>query len=396
MINPQIKELAARYFHETVFYRQHIHRHPELSFSESETAAFVSSRLKEFGIPHKKEVGGHGIIALIEGRNPSDKCTALRADMDALPIQEISTKSYCSVNDGVMHACGHDVHTAMLLSAGRILQEMRQHFNGTVKLIFQPAEEKLPGGAVEIIRAGGLENPGPDQIIGQHVLPTLESGKVGFRSGAFMASGDEINIRVIGKGGHAAMPEKINDTVLIASQIVVNLQQVVSRFASPLIPTVLSFGKIVANGAHNVIPSEVLIQGTFRTFDETWRAKAKEHIIRIAQQTAAAGGAKAEVMIEQGYPFLWNDEVTTRTAKLAAIEYLGKENVIDLDQRMTTEDFAWYSQQLPACFYRIGTRNESQHITSDLHTATFDIDENILETGTGLMAYIALKQLSNL
>jgi amidohydrolase len=396
MVQSHIKELAARFFHETVFYRQHIHRHPELSFMESETAAFVSSKLKEFGIPHKKDIGGHGIIALIEGRNPSDKCTALRADLDALPIQEISTKSYCSVNEGVMHACGHDVHTAMLLSAGRILHEMRQHFNGTVKLIFQPAEEKLPGGAVEIIRAGGLENPRPDQIIGQHVLPTLESGKVGFRSGAFMASGDEINIRVIGKGGHAAMPEKINDTVLIASQIVVNLQQVVSRISSPLIPTVLSFGKFIANGAHNVIPSEVLIQGTFRTFDEIWRSKAKEHIIRIAQQTAIAGGAKAEVVIEQGYPFLWNDAETTRVARQAAIEYLGKENVVDLDQRMTTEDFAWYSQQLPACFYRIGTYNSAQKVNGDLHTSTFDIDESMLETGTGLMAWIALKQLSNL
>jgi len=393
MIQSQIKELAAKFFHETVFYRQHLHRHPELSFNERETAAFVASKLKEFEIPFKKDVGGYGIIALIEGNNPTVKCTALRADLDALPIQEHSDKSYCSVNEGVMHACGHDVHTAMLLSAGRILQQMKQHFDGTVKLIFQPAEEKLPGGAVEIIRAGGLEHPTPNQIIGQHVLPSIDSGKVGFRTGAFMASGDEITIRVIGKGGHAAMPEKINDTVLIASQIVVNLQQIVSRYASPLIPTVLSFGKFMANGTYNVIPSEVLIQGTLRTFDETWRAKAKEHITRIAQHTAIASGATAEVFIEQGYPFLWNDEVTTRNARKSAIEYLGNENVIDLDQRMTTEDFAWYSHQIPACFYRIGTRNSSHQRNGDLHTATFDIDESVLESGTGLMAWIAINNL---
>ncbi len=388
-----IKELAARFYHETVFVRQHLHRHPELSFQESDTASFVASKLKEYGIPFKKDIGGHGIIALIEGNNPTEHCTALRADLDALPIQESSNESYCSVNEGIMHACGHDAHTAMMLTAGRILFELRHHFDGTVKLIFQPAEEKLPGGALEIIRAGGLENPKPKQIIGQHVLPTLESGKVGFRTGAFMASSDEINIRVTGKGGHAAMPDKFTDTVLIASQIVVNLQQIVSRFASPLMPTVLSFGKIIANGAHNVIPSEVLIQGTFRTFNEEWRAKAKEHITRIAQQTALAGGGNAEVHIEHGYPFLWNDEFTTKTAQKSAIEYLGKENVVELDQRMTAEDFAWYSHQLPACFYRIGTRNESLKITSDLHTSTFDIDESVLESGSGLMAWIALSNL---
>jgi amidohydrolase len=395
MIQLQIKELAARYFNETVSVRRHLHQHPELSFQEKDTAAFISARLTSYGIKHSTDVGGHGIIVLIEGRNPEEKCLALRAELDALPIQESSSQSYCSVNEGIMHACGHDAHAAMLLTAGQILHKMKMHFDGSIKLIFQPAEEKLPGGALEIIRAGGLENPVPSVITAQHVLPTLESGKVGFRSGAFMASGDEINILVKGKGGHAALPDKLNDTVLTAAQIIVNLQQIASRLASPFTPMVLSFGKITASGAHNIIPDEVLIQGTFRTFDENWRATAKDHIIRIAEQTAIAAGMKAEVHIEHGYPVLMNNEKNTLIARQAAVEYLGNENVVDIDQRMTTEDFAWYSQKMPACFYRIGT-SLSGKFSAGLHTSAFDIDETMLESGSGLMAWIAIQQLQNM
>lgn len=395
MVIPRIKELSARYFRETVNNRRHLHQYPELSFQEAKTAAFIAAKLTEYGISFTPNVAGHGIVAVIEGQNPTDKCIALRADIDALPLNEHTQLPYSSAHNGVMHACGHDAHTAMLLTAARILLEMKNHFNGTIKLIFQHAEEKLPGGALDMLAANVLENPVVSCMIGLHVLPELESGKAGFRPGPFMASGDEINIRVHGKGGHAAMPDQINDTVLIASQIVVGLQQVVSRMAPPLVPTVLSFGRLIADGAHNVIPNEVLIQGTFRTFDENWRKKAKELIAGIAQQTAAAAGARAEVTIDSGYPVLINDPHTTTNATSATAEFLGNENIVALDQRMTTEDFAWYSQKVPACFIRLGTGNASKGITAGLHTPTFDIDENSLETGSGLLAWIALKQLDN-
>lgn len=392
----KIKALAAAYFRETVDMRRHIHRHPELSFQEEATAAFVSAKLDAYGIKHRKNVAGHGLVAHIKGKEPHKACLALRADMDALPIQEKAAHDYVSENAGVMHACGHDAHTAMLLTAARILHESRDVFQGTFTIIFQPAEEVLPGGALGIIDAGVLQQPAAGAILGQHVLPSLESGKIGLRAGPFMASGDEINIRVRGKGGHAAMPEMINDTVLIASQIVVSLQQVVSRMAPPAVPTVLSFGRLKADGLHNIIPDEVLIQGTFRTFDEKWREKAKVHIKQIAEHTAAAAGAKTEVVIDRGYPFLENDAKMTQIAIEAARQFVGPENLIELEARMTTEDFAHYAQIMPACFYRLGTGNKEKGIQAGLHTPHFDIDESSLKTGSGLLAWTALQQLDHL
>jgi amidohydrolase len=394
MLTSKIRELAARFYQETVELRRHMHRHPELSFQESETAAYISSKLSQWGIPHQTGISGHGIVGIIEGRNPEAICIALRADMDALPITETGSHDYVSLNTGVMHACGHDAHTAMLLTAARILNELRNHFEGSVKLVFQPAEEKLPGGAIGMIEAGVLRKPDVEVMLGQHVLPSLEAGKVGFRSGPFMASSDEITIRVQGKGGHAAMPHLLNDTILTASQIVVALQQLASRLAPPLVPTVLSFGRITGNGAHNVIPDEVIIQGTFRTFDERWRAAAKDHIRRIATSTAEAAGAKALVEITDGYPVLVNDELSTLKAIKAAQEYLGEDQVVILDSRMTAEDFAWYGHYVPSCFYRIGTANLTKGIIANLHTPNFDIEESALESGSGLMAWLAFCQLA--
>ncbi len=395
MLKEKIQQLARDFYSETVANRRYIHQHPELSFQEENTALFISQKLDEWQIQHVKGVGGHGIIGLIGKPEANNKCIALRADMDALPIIETNTHEFVSKNQGVMHACGHDAHTSMLLTAARILKAIEDQLKGQIKLIFQPAEEKLPGGALGIIEAGGLKNPDVQRIVGQHVFPGLEAGFVGFRSGAYMASADEITIRIKGKGGHAAMPNQINDTVLTAAQIIVNLQQVVSRFAPPVVPTVLSFGRLIADGIFNIIPDEVLIQGTLRTFDEAWRASAKKHIRRITENTASAANMKAEVLIEDGYPFVMNDDHTTQLAKNAAIEYLGAEKVIDLEQRMTAEDFAWYSQQIPATFYRIGTANAARGINSNLHTSTFDIDEESLLTGSGLMAFIAVEQLKH-
>jgi amidohydrolase len=393
IMHQKVQQLAASFYNETLAIRRHLHQHPELSFQEKETAAFISAKLNAYGIPHQTGVAGHGIVALIEGKNPQKRCIALRADIDALPIREQSSQPYCSLNEGVMHACGHDAHSAILLSAGRILNAMKNDFEGTIKLLFQPAEEKLPGGAMAMIEAGVLHNPEVEAIIALHVLPSMESGNLGFRAGPFMASGDEVNITVKGKGGHAAMPDLITDTVLIASQIVVNLQQVVSRMAPPSVPTVLSFGRFIADGACNIIPAEVTIQGTFRTFDENWREKARNQIALIASHTAIAAGATAEVFIEKGYPVLLNNEIVTEKAAAAAKELLGQEAVIALPQRMTTEDFAWYSHEIPACFFRLGTANHAKGIKADLHTSTFDIDESSLETGVASMAWIALKLL---
>lgn len=395
LVNKQkIKESAKTLFPELLNIRRYLHSNPELSFEEIKTATYISDLLSRWSIEHKIAVGGNGIVGLIKGKNPDKKVIALRADMDALPIDEQNQIDYKSINNGVMHACGHDVHMTCLLGATKILNDNKDHFEGSVKLLFQHAEETVPGGAIQMIEAGALENPKPLAIFGQHVFPELDAGKVGFRSGRYMASNDEITIYVKGRGGHAAMPERVDDTVLASAHILIALQRIVSRTSSPHTPTVLSFGKIVTNGAMNVLPEVVSLHGTFRTFSETWREKAHQLIIETAEHTAKANGCNCTVEIKKGYPYLTNDEKLTESAKEAAIEYLGKEKVVDLDMRMTAEDFSRYSQIMPACFYRLGTANKAEGITSNLHTPTFNVDESSIEVGTGLMTWLAINQLN--
>ena len=389
----KIKSLAKAYKEEVIANRRHLHANPELSFEEYNTAKYVKEKLQEIGITNIESKADTGWAALIEGKNPSKRVVALRADMDALPIIEANDVSYKSKNPGVMHACGHDAHTASLLGAAKILNELKDDFEGTIKLIFQPGEEVAPGGASLMIADKVLENPRPNGIIGQHVMPFIEVGKVGFRPGIYMASADEIYVTVKGKGGHAAMPETLIDPVLIASHMIVALQQVVSRAASPKIPSVLSFGRVEALGATNVIPNEVKIQGTFRTLDEEWRAKAHEKMLSIAHGIVEGMGGEVDFEIRKGYPFLKNDPELTHRSHQAAIAYLGAENVLDLYIWMAAEDFAFYSQEVEGCFYRLGTRNESKGITSGVHTPTFDIDEDALEIGSGLMAFLAVSEL---
>ena len=373
--------------------RRHLHQNPELSFEEVQTSAFVQERLRDLNIPFTSGIGGYGVVANLQGHRPGP-VVALRADMDALPIQEANEVPYASKVPGVMHACGHDVHTASLLGVAALLRSRTHEFSGTVRFLFQPAEEKLPGGASLMIRDGALANPTPQAIYGQHVMPLLPAGTVGFRSGRYMASADEIRLTIRGKGGHAAMPHLNTDAVLIASHIVVALQQVVSRRANPTLPSVLSFGHIIGEGAYNVLPNDVRLRGTFRTMDEPWRDQAHALIREIASGTASAMGAVCDVEIDRGYPMLFNHPETTALARSTAEAYLGPQQVMDLDLWMAAEDFAFYAQQIPATFYRLGTRNEAKGWVSSVHTSTFDVDESALPLGAGLMAAIALEQLA--
>jgi len=389
----KIKSLSISLAQETVSNRHHLHMHPELSFQETATQAYVEEQLNSWGISTSR-LANTGVVAIIEGKNPTKKVVALRADMDALPIIETNDVPYKSQNYGVMHACGHDVHTSSLLGTAHILQLIKEEFEGTVKLIFQPAEEKAPGGASIMIKEGVLENPKPVSIFGQHVATNVPVGKLGFREGMYMASTDELYIKVVGKGGHGAMPDACIDPIVIASHIIVAMQQIISRNKNPKFPSVLTFGKIEGLGATNVIPDEVNIAGTFRAMDETWRAEGLEKMKKLAEGSADAMGGQAIFEVLKGYPFLQNNPELTRKAKAAAIAYMGEENVVDLDLWMAGEDFAFYTHHVDACFYRLGIRNEDKGITSGVHTPTFDIDEDALAIGPGLMAWLAVNELA--
>ncbi|MBX3253732.1 MAG: amidohydrolase [Chitinophagaceae bacterium] len=392
MLKEEIQQRAGELFNEVTGWRRHLHAHPELSFQEFETSTYVKLVLDSMGVSWQP-IAHTGVLAVIKGDLPSDKVIALRADMDALPITEQNNISYTSQNNGVMHACGHDAHTSSLLAVIKILQSFKHVFGGTIKCMFQPGEERLPGGATLMISDGALSYPVPAAVIGQHVMPAIECGKVAFRKGKFMASMDELKVTVMGKGGHGAQPQDNIDPVVIASHIVVALQQVVSRMANPFTPTVISFGRFIADGAINVIPDAVHIEGTFRTFDETWRNRAHTEMKKIAEGTAESMGGRCEFTINRGYPYLFNNEWLCDELSGYAVEYLGRENVIEAQQWMASEDFAYYSHVADSCFYLLGTGNEAKNITSSLHTSTFNIDENALLVSTGLMAYITLRRL---
>lgn len=391
----EIKRLAAELFPMIQQIRRTIHANPELSFQEVETSHLLKNALSAAGITEQSTWVNTGILAKISGIEPG-KTVSLRGDMDALPIQEDNQVSYASVAKGIMHACGHDVHSACVLGAGIILKKLSAQWKGQVQLVFQPGEEKLPGGAHLMLEEGMFKKNPPGKLIAQHVFPNLPAGEVGFKSGSYMASTDEIYIRIQGQGGHGALPHTLKDPVLSAAHVIVALQQIVSRHASPGTPTVLSFGKVLAEGATNVIPDQVYIEGTFRTMDETWREKAHSLLQQIAESTAKAFGTQAVVDIRKGYPVLVNDESLTEQCRSAAEEYLGKKQVHELEKRMTAEDFAWFAQEYPACFYRLGTASRDVGFTSGVHTSTFDIDEKAIETGMGLMAWLALKELESI
>ena len=389
----KIREKARQYFPEVQAIRHHIHANPELSFKEYNTSAYVAGKLTEWGISHTAGVADTGVVALIEGKNPGKKCIALRAELDALPIQEANDIPYRSQNNGVMHACGHDVHASCLLGAARILSDMKDEWEGTIKLIWQPGEEKHPGGASLMIKAGVLEHPKPEAILALHVYPHLPCGEVGFRAGQYMASADEIYITINGKGGHAALPHQTVDPISIAALVITGLQQVISRKCNPLTPSVLTFGSIQGGFATNVIPDKVEILGTFRTMDEKWRYEAHKYIKEFTEQTCAGYGATAEVEIPVGYPSLFNDPALTAKAEQWAKDLLGEEKVKPLGMRMAGEDFSFYTHQVPGCFFRIGTSREGKEFLAPVHNAHFNIDENAMELGMSMMAWCGLNAL---
>ena len=390
MIEERIRQLASAYAADTIAIRHHLHAHPELSYQEFNTSAYIQQALTKLGIPFTV-MATTGVVGIIEGKDPSSRIVALRADIDALPIQEANDVPYRSTCDGVMHACGHDVHTSCLLGAARILQETKEEWSGTVKLIFQPGEEKNPGGASLLIKEGVLKNPAPSCIVGLHVNPQLEVGKLSFRGGQVMASADELYITIRSKGGHAASPHKTTDTILVASHLIVSLQQIISRNSDPFAPSVLSICAI--NGGHttNVIPHEVKLMGTFRAMDEEWRFKAHELIRRHTEGMALAMDAEIELHIDVGYPSVYNNEPLTNEVVSIAQNFFGKERIEETELRMGAEDFGYYTREIPGCFFRLGTGNEAKGITSGVHTPTFDIDESAIEMGMAAMALIGSK-----
>jgi amidohydrolase len=390
MLSQKIRQLSAQYSKEFIEVRHHLHANPELSYKEYKTSEFVQQKLASLGIDFTV-IAGTGVVGIIKGNNPSSKIRALRADMDALPIQEENDVPYKSVNPGIMHACGHDVHTSCLLGAAKILSEIRSEWDGTIKLIFQPGEEKNPGGASIMIREGVLENPAPEAIFGLHVHPGLPVGKFSFRGGQVMASADEIYITIRGKGGHAAAPHLTVDTILIASQLIVNLQQVISRNRDPFQPSVLSITSFQGGYTTNVIPSEVKLMGTFRALNEEWRFRAHDLIRKISTELVHSLGAEIDLHIDVGYPTVYNNEPLNANARALAEEYIGTENVETTEMRMGAEDFGYYSQLIPGCFYRLGVGNVSKGIISGVHTPTFNIDESAIENGMGMMAWFGAR-----
>jgi amidohydrolase len=387
MLQNQIKQLAKKYAPECIAIRRHLHEHPELSYKEFETSKYVQEKLTLLGIPFEI-MATTGVVGLIKGKNPGKKTIALRADMDALPIKEENKVDYTSQNEGVMHACGHDVHTSILLGAAKILNELKNSWEGTVKLIFQPGEERNPGGASLLIKEGVLENPKPEAIFGLHVHPGLQTGKLSFRGGKVMASADELYITIKSKGGHAAAPHLTADTILVASQLVIALQQIVSRNRNPHDPSVLSITSFQGGYTTNVIPSEVKLMGTFRAMDETWRFKAHELIRKLSTELVHSMGAEIDLHIDVGYPTVYNNETLNDLTRGLAEQFMGTGNVETTELRMGAEDFGYYSQLIPGCFYRLGVMNEAKGIVSGVHTPTFNIDEDAIETGMGMMAWL--------
>ena len=372
-------------------YREHLHMHPELSYKEFKTAEFVKQTLKSIGLGDIQSIGETGVITTIYAKHHSkkDKCIAFRADLDALTIQELNDVKYKSQNEGVMHACGHDVHTSILLGLAEVLWSFKDQLPQPVKLIFQPGEEVNPGGANLIIDGGGLKNPEVSKIFALHVFPDFEFGNCGFREGLYMASSDELHITIKGKGGHGALKGQTINPMFMGAEFIIAAEQYINTNTPKDTPSVINFGRFEALGSTNVIPEKALIKGTFRTMNEKWRTVAKAKLKDIAQNISEKYGGHIDLNISQGYPFLKNDPELTRSVKNLASITIGKDKVHDLELRMTAEDFAFYSHIVPVCFFRLGVGNISKGITYNVHHARFDIEPKSMLTGLEVFSSIA-------
>jgi amidohydrolase len=388
----RIQELVKAGHLESIAIRRHLHARPELSFQEHATAAYIAERLEEWGIEVRRNIAGTGVIGVVRGASPG-RTLCLRADIDALPIQEAEGPAYRSQHAGVMHACGHDAHTAMVLAAGRALHMLRGDWKGTVLLLFQPGEEKIPGGASLVLKEGVLNALAVEAIIGQHVTPELEVGKVGFHAGPFMASSDELYLTVKGKGGHAAAPEKLIDPIILTARLLITLKEEFEAWRKNE-PVVMGFGRVIADGATNVVPDQVQIAGTLRTFDERLREELHGWLPRRAQEICAAQGGACETEVRRGYPVLVNDPELTGRWRKAAVELLGADQVVDMPQRMGSEDFAFYTQVMPGGFFRLGTGAPGKGAAPGLHTPTFNIAEESLAIGAAVMVWGSLRELA--
>ena len=395
-MNLELKELlstkVSAIYEKIKGYREHLHQNPELSYKEFNTMEYVAAKLKEIGLPYEKGVAGTGIVSIIRSSKHSENqaCIGLRADLDALPIQEQNTASYKSKVEGVMHACGHDVHTSILLGAAEILFELREDLEHPVKLIFQPGEEKNPGGASLLIEAGVLENPKVKEMYALHVFPELEVGKLALRPGLNMASCDELHLEIIGVGGHGAMPEKCINPILIGSEFIIEAQNIIHKSCPKEVPCVISFGHFDALGATNVIPERAEIKGTFRTMNEEWREKAAILLMDLANNLENKYKGNVNLEISKGYPFLKNDEELTEKLKTKFKSFFGPEKIEGLALRMTSEDFSFYSQTIPVCFFRLGVGNKEKGIIYSVHHPKFDVDSACLKTGMLAMIQAAL------
>lgn len=371
-----------------VEYRRHLHRNPELSFQEEKTSNFIKQVLGEQGVRIEDFGSHHSFAAIVEGSG-AGKTYGLRAELDALPITEKSGVDFSSVNPYAMHACGHDMHMAIAMGVTLSLYRQRESLKGRFVAIFESGEEVLPGGAQAITQSKLFSLLKPDAMFGVHVLPELEVGKIGVCPGKYMASGDEVYITVEGKGGHAALPHLLIDPVVCVAEIILGLQTLVSRKAPALIPTVLSFGRVEALGATNIIPDEVSIAGTFRTMDETWRNEAHKIIQQTITGIVASHGARCEVEIRKGYPSIFNNPELTQLVKQTATELLGNDNVVDLEPRMTTDDFAYFSNLVPSVFFRVGTGFPNTD-NPQLHRPTFNPAEESIGVAHSLLSKILL------
>ncbi len=385
--------LVAERIPELIQHYRWFHQHPELSGEERETAQYIIAQLEKHGIAYRHSANGHGIIAEIHGTlsDKKKRTIALRADMDALPIEESEEHTCRSLNTGVMHACGHDFHITSLLGALMIIQQQRNTFSGTVKGIFQPSEERYEGGAKFMIEEGALENPKVDVIYGLHADPALETGTVGFKTAQYMASTDEIHLTIIGKGGHAAMPKDSINPIFIGADILSHLKKLAETAAQKeKNPVVLNFGKFVAGNSNNVVPEIAELSGTIRLFNEELRTKMKQEITKIVHETAHRYGGRCDLNIKDGYPVLENDPEATQNAQKIAIKLLGTENVKTLALRTTAEDFSYFLQKIPGCFFRVGTGNKDKNISANLHSPHFQIDERALEVSTAMLVALVL------